>query len=139
MTSNFFTRDTYLYIDPFFSEKGSKAITMVFQALIYLSPLIIFLYYKFFKKTEGYEKINSIEDVQELEKKRYRINIIKGIIQAVIFILLAIRVYWYYAPNNSQISLAVLINYLKNNNILDDKIYNILKQYKPDNIGNFVK
>jgi len=138
MTDMFFIRDSYINVDPIFSQKAVKAATHVFNALVYLSPLILFLYYYYYKKSEGYEIVNSVEDVQKLEKKRYYYNILKGIGLASVSILFAIRIYWFYAPNNSEISLAILINYLKNNNILDEKIYKVLKQYKPDNIGNFV-
>ena len=138
MSLNFFIRENYIDIDPLLSEKSYKAITYIFQALVYLSPLFIFLYYYYYENKDGSEVINSIDDIKKLEKKRYYYNIIKGIIQAFIYILFAIRIYWFYSPNNSQISLAILINYLKNNKILDDKIYQILKQYKPDNIGDFV-
>lgn len=138
MSETFFMRDTYINIDPLFSEKSLKALTQVFNALVYLSPLILFLYYRYFKKNDGFEVITSIEDVQKLEKKRYYYNILKGVGLAVVSILFAIRIYWFYAPNNSEISLAILINYLRNNKVLDEKIYQVIKQYKPDNIGDFV-
>ena len=138
MSEMFFMRDTYINIDPLFSEKSLKALTQVFNALVYLSPLILFLYYRYFKKNDGFEVITSVEDVQKLEKKRYYYNILKGVGLAVVSILFAIRIYWFYAPNNSEISLAILINYLKNNNVLDEKIYQVIRQYKPDNIGDFV-
>lgn len=135
----FFMRDSYINLDPLFSEKGLKAITYIFNALVYLSPLLIFLYYYYFKNSDGSEVITSIEDVQKLENKRYYYNIVKGVGLAFVYFLFAIRVYWFYAPNDSQITLAILINYLKNNNILDEKIYQVIKQYKPDNIQNFVE
>lgn len=138
MSEMFFMRDTYINIDPLFSEKSLKALTQVFNALVYLSPLILFLYYRYFKKNDGFEVITSVEDVQKLEKKRYYYNILKGVGLAVVSILFAIRIYWFYAPNNSEISLAILINYLRNNKVLDEKIYQVIRQYKPDNIGDFV-
>mgnify|MGYP006422739597 CR=1 FL=1 len=138
MSEMFFMRDTYINIDPIFSEKSLKALTHVFNALIYLLPLILFLYYRYFKKNDGFEIITSIENIQQLEKKRYYNNILKGVGLAVVSIIFAVRIYWFYTPSNSEISLAIIINYLRNNKVLDEKIYEVIKQYKPDNIGNFV-
>lgn len=134
----FFVRDTYINVEPLFSEKSIKAFNYIFNALVYLSPLLIFLYYYYYKKSDGSEVINNIEDIQKLEKKRYYYNILKGVGLAIVYILFAIRVYWFYAPNNSEITLAILINYLKNNKVLDEKIMKVLSLYKPDNIGKFV-
>tara|TARA_B100001248_G_C27318442_1_gene425557 strand:+ start:56 stop:481 length:426 start_codon:yes stop_codon:yes gene_type:complete len=137
--SMFFIRDTYINIDPFFSEKGIKALNHIFNALVNLSPLLIFLYYYYFKKHDGSAVINSVDDVQKLEKKRYYMSIIKGVGLALLYFLFAIRVYWYYAPNNTEVTLAILINYLRNNEILDENIYEILRLYKPENISQFVE
>ena len=122
-----------------FKENTFKALTYLFQALIYLAPLLIFLYYYYYKGTKGRDTIKTIKDVERLEKNRYKYKIINGILMAGLYILFAIRVKWYYQPSNSEISMAVLINYLKNNLILDNKIYEVLKQYKPDRVGKFVK
>lgn len=139
MQDAFFSRDSYINISPLFKENTWKAFTYLFQALVYLAPLIIFLYYYFYKGTYGRDKLNTVEDVERLEKRRYKYRIINGVFMAGLYILFAIRVHWYYQPSNSEISMAVLINYLKNNLILDNKIYEVLKQYKPDRVGNFVK
>jgi len=138
MQDVFFMRDNYLNIDPLFSEKSIKALTYIFQALVYLSPLLLFLYYKY-KGQNPRTVINTLDDIENMEKKKYKMSIFKGIGMAILYILFAIRIYWFYQPNNTEISLGILINYLKNNNILDEKFYNILKLYKPENIHTYVK
>ena len=138
MDMEFFMRDSYLINEPFISEKGYKAINLLFKAFFYLSPLFIYLFYKY-KGKKTRKKIKSIEDIEKLEEDRYNNSIVMGVINAMLFIFLAIRIYWFYKPTNSEISLQILINYLKNNNILDIDIIKILNKYKPDNVSYIIQ
>ena len=138
MDISFYMRDSYLIDEPFISEKGYKAINLFIKALFYLAPVIVFLYYKY-KGKKNRKKITSIEEIDKIEEDKYYNSLFMGTINAMLFIFLAVRVYWFYKPTDSEISLQILINYLKNNNILDVDISKILDRYKPDNISYIIQ
>ena len=60
------------------------------------------------------------------------------IIQGVLFILIAIRLYFFYKPTNTELSLSILIKYLLKKSIITPELYAILKQFKPHNIESYV-
>jgi hypothetical protein len=115
------------------SENKFDGIIQFCKSLLFIFPALFFFFkYTILKKRI---KVENIEDVQEhlnnKQKNYYRSQIIQGII----FILLGIRLYYYFKPNNTQISLALLIKYLKEKNLLDENFYSIIKNFKPENIS----
>ena len=58
--------------------------------------------------------------------------------QALMFVVLGVRLYYMYRPTNSELSLAILIKYLYKKNVLGDDIYQFLKNFKPHRIESFI-
>jgi hypothetical protein len=80
----------------------------------------------------------SIKDLKEIEKNinSFRFfNALNSIFTAFISIYTGYNLIYKYVPSGSEISLAILIKYLKKTNILDQKIYDILSKLKPYQIG----
>jgi hypothetical protein len=114
------------------SENKIEGIIQFGKSLLFILPALFFFFkYTILKKRI---KVENIEEVQEhlnnKQKKYYKSQIIQGII----FVFLGIRLYYYFKPNNTQISLALLIKYLKEKNVLDENFYSIIKNFKPENI-----
>lgn len=81
----------------------------------------------------------SIKDLKELEKNinSFRFfNTLNTIVTACISIYTGYKLIYKYVPSGSEISMAILVKYLKKTNILDQNIYDILSKLKPYRIDN---
>jgi len=116
-----------------FNEIHFKVIVNFFKALVFIIPACYFIY-KLHLDDKPEDFLEYHEKLIEKKKTQYYIQIIQG----VVFILLSIRYFFFYKPTNSELSTSILIKYLKKKNILSQEIYNILKNYKPYNITNYV-
>lgn len=107
-----------------------RILNNILKALVFLVPGIISVYKLFYEK-ESY----SLEEYKKLQIKKEKNESLIKIIQGILFIFLAIRLYYFYKPTNAEKSMAILIRYLREKNILDSNIYNKLKTLKPYNIN----
>lgn len=107
-----------------------RILNNILKSLIFLVPGIISVYKLFYEK-ESY----SLEEYKKIQIKKEKNESLIKIIQGILFIFLAIRLYYFYKPTNAEKSMAILIKYLREKNILDSNIYNKLKTLKPHNIN----
>lgn len=119
-----------------FKENHIEGLTRIFKALLLIIPGIYFLY-KFFYKNERVKFFN-INDIEKKENEKNKSNNILNVINGLILLFLGIRIWFFYKPDNSQLSLAILIKYLKNKKIINNEFYDILKNFKPENIEYYV-
>ena len=117
-----------------FKEIHYSVITNIIKALIFILPSLFILN----KIIKGDNISSNFDEYQNkiIEEKK-NIQYLK-IIQGVLFILIAIRLLFFYKPTNSELSLAILIKYLFKKNIISAEIYSILKHFKPHNIEYYV-
>ena len=99
MQDYFFIRENYIPYNPNISEKAYKALNSLFKGFIYLLPVLIYIYYKY-KGKKYKEEIKTIEDIRRIEKKNFKRNLLMNILQFCLFTFFAIKIYWYYTPNN---------------------------------------
>lgn len=107
-----------------------RILNNILKALVFLVPGIISVYKLFYEK-ESY----SLEEYKKLQIKKEKNESLIKIIQGILFIFLAIRLYYFYKPTNVEKSMAILIKHLREKGILDSNIYNKLKTLKPYNIN----
>ena len=120
---------------PIIPENKIKGITNFLKALLFLIPPIYFMYKIYFKKEKkDFKSINEINDyINEKEKS----SAVSKIIQGIVFIIFGIRLYFFFKPDKSQISLGILIKYLQKKNIIYDNFYKILKKLKPEGMSKY--
>lgn len=104
------------------------------KALIVVPLLFL---YKWFKSKHK-KKFRTVKEIQKHINDNIFIDNIIKLISAFITIILAIKLIFFYVPNNSQLSLALLISYLKHEKIINKNFYKLIKNYKPENIGNYI-
>lgn len=107
-----------------------RILNNILKSLVFLVPGIISVYKLFYEK-ESY----SLEEYKKLQIKKEKNESLIKIIQGILFIFLAIRLYYFYKPTNVEKSMAILIKHLREKGILDSNIYNKLKTLKPYNIN----
>ena len=117
-----------------FKEIHYSVITNIIKALIFILPSLYLLN----KIINGDDISSNFDEYQKkiIEEKK-NTQYLK-IIQGVLFILIAIRLLFFYKPTNSELSSAILIKYLFKKNIISAEIYELLKQFKPHNIESYV-
>ena len=120
---------------PIIPENKIKGITNFLKALLFLIPPIYFMYKIYFKKEKkDFKSINEINDyINEKEKS----SAVSKIIQGIVFIIFGIRLYFFFKPDKSQISLGILIKYLQKKNIISDSFYKILIKLKPEGMSKY--
>ena len=111
-----------------------EVITSLLKGLMFIIPAIYALYF-LFKSPPTSTDVDDLQNKINHEKKRTNYL---GIVNGIIFIITAIRLFYFYTPTNSELSLALLIKYLNKKNILSPEFYQILKNFKPHNIDSFV-
>ena len=120
---------------PFLAENKINGLTNYVKALIFLIPALIFLYKYYFNNEK--KEFTTIDEVNNYINEKEKSSAISQVIQAVIFILLGIRLYYFFSPNNSQISLGLLIKYLQKKNVISDDFYSVLKKLKPEGMSKY--
>ena len=119
-------------------EKGSEFILDIILTILYFIPFIIYAFFNnsHFLKSSWYpENIDEVKNYIIQEKKS---TALLSLIQGIVIIIITIKKFYYYKANADEISLGILLKYLKNKNILDEDVYKILKQFRPINIGKHV-
>jgi hypothetical protein len=117
------------------SENKIKGITNFIKALIFIIPALYLLYKIYFKKEK--KDFKSFDEINDYFNEKAKSSVISKIIQGIIFIIFGIRLYFFFKPNNSQITLGILIKYLQKMYIISPEFYKILKKLKPDGMSNY--
>ena len=120
---------------PFLSENKINGISNFIKALVFIIPGIYFLY-KYYYKSERKE-FTSFEEVNSYVNETEKTSAISQVIQGIIFIILAIRLFYFYHPSNSQISLGLLIKYLQRKKVISEDFYQVIKKLKPEGMSKF--
>jgi hypothetical protein len=127
-----------MYNNRIISENLESALVSIGRAIITLIPIILWL-------TKGGSIFNTSEDTSRKPFKTLeeynnhkvfstRTKMIISFVTFSLFVFIAIKTYFFYVPTNNEVSFALLIKYLNEKNILDNKFYSILRSYKPANI-----
>ncbi len=117
-----------------FKEIHFDIIANIIKALIFILPSIYILNNLILRKDIS-SNFNQYQDKLIEEKKSAQY--IK-IIQGILFIIIAIRIIFFYKPTNTELSLSILIKYLLKKNIVTPELYEILKEFKPYNVESYV-
>ena len=116
---------------PILSENKILSLTNIITAIAAIIPALYFF------KTNKKKNYKSIEEVNDYINKKEKSSNISNIIKGIVLILVGIRLWFFYIPNKTQISLGILIKYLRIQEIISDEFYDILKKLKPDNMSRF--
>jgi cytochrome b subunit of formate dehydrogenase len=116
---------------PILSESKILSITNFFTALATLIPALYFF------KNNVKKDFKTLKEVNEYINKKERTSAMSKFIKGIVLIFVAIRLWFFFVPNKTQISLGILIKYLFHSNIITNEFYAILKKIKPDNMSKF--
>ena len=119
----------------YFTDNKISGLSNFSKALIFIIPAAYFLY-KYFYKNERKE-FKSLNEVSNHINEQEKSSALSSIVQGIIFILFGIRLFFFYYPSKSEISLGILIKYLQKKNILTDDFYNVIKKLKPEGMERF--
>ena len=120
---------------PSFTENQLDAFSNFIKAIVILIPAIVLLYKVFIKKTRI--NFNNLNDASDHANEVQISKAISGIFQGLTFVILGIQLYYFFKPNNTQLTLALLIKYLQKKRIITNEFYSILKRLKPQGISKF--
>lgn len=120
---------------PIISENKINGITNFIKALIFIIPAAMFLY-KFYYRKERTD-LKSIKEINDHINQEFKDTAVTKIIQGIIFILIGIRLFYFFKPDRSQITLGLLIKYLQKKKIISDDFYTILKKLKPEGMSKY--
>ena len=121
---------------PYLMDSTITGIVEVLKGLaLFVTPILFLI-----KWWNGNHKIKykNVKDIQKAANDKKFLDTIITVIQGIITIGLGIKILLFYTPNNTQISLALLIQYLKKKELLGKPFYKILKKFRPRNIGKVV-
>ncbi len=120
---------------PIISENKMNGVISFIKALLFIIPAVIFLY-KFYYKKER-KNLKSIEEINIHINAEDKSLAVSQIIQGIVFIFIGIRLYFFFKPDRSQISLGILIKYLQKKKIITNDFYEVLKKLKPDGMSKY--
>ena len=121
---------------PYLMDSTITGIVEVLKGIaLFVTPILFLI-----KWWSGNHKIKykNVKDIQKAANDKKMLDTIITVIQGIITIGLGFKILLFYTPNNTQISLALLIQYLKKKEILGKPFYKILKKFRPRNIGKVV-
>ena len=121
---------------PFLSDSKIAGIIELLKGIALIVVPLLFLY-KWFKGKHK-KKFRTVKEIQKYINDNLFIDNMIKLISAFITIILAIKLIFFYVPNNSQLSLALLISYLKHEKIINKNFYKLIKNFRPENIGNYI-
>lgn len=124
-----------LVITPKYTENQIDAITNFIKAIAIILPPIYILYKYFYKKEK--KTFTSLDDVSDHVNNQVLTDAIAKIIQGLTFLFFAVKLYYFFKPNNTQLTLALLIKYFQKKKIITQEFYEIIKRLKPQGISNY--
>ena len=104
-----------------------RAIFLVIQGVCTVLIGIILTLQVDIKRKEVY----SNEKITDKIRKNVFYSKINMIISGGVLLFNAINLIYFYQPSNTEISLAILIRYLKEEGLLKNDMYKVLKEFKP--------
>ena len=115
------------------SENKVDGIINLIKSLIFILPALFFLYKFYIKKQK--KQFKNIDDINDYINKKEKSSAFSEIIQGIVFIIIGIKIYYFFKPNNLQITVALLIKELKKLKIINNDLYSLLRKYRPSNIS----
>lgn len=106
----------------------------IIKSIVLIIPAI----YSLLILKDKFDEFKSSDDLKEEIYKRDKIKQILNIIQGIVFIFVAIKVYYFYKPNYIQRSMAILLKHLREKELIDPNVYAQLKELKPHNIKKYM-
>ena len=118
-----------------FTTNQLDGITTLIQALVFIVPAIFYFYnyYRIKKRV----KFNDLNDIEKYINNAEFFKTMSFLFQGLVYIYLAIRLYYFFKPSNSQITIGILIKYLQKKKIISDEFYKIIKRLKPEGMNTF--
>ena len=116
------------------TENKRDGISNFIKAIFFIVPALLFFFNYYVRKQK--KKFNNIEEINEHINKQEVLKSMSNMIQGFLFIYFGMQLYYYYIPNNTQKSLALLIKYLSKKKILTNDFIQILKRLKPEGLSN---
>ena len=122
--------------EPILPDNKIQGIIEFAKGIVLLASPLLYLY-KVFKGTSK-KKFRTVKEIQKHINDNKFIDTIISFGSALVTAILGIKLIFFFVPDNSQISLALLIQYLKFEGVIGKSFYKILKKFKPENIGGYV-
>jgi len=130
-----------MYNNQLFNENTQMAFLYIIKSLFVIIPVMYWIYNggsllnpKEDKSTKPFKNMKeSFKNFVNNKRKKMILSIGTGLF----LILISLRYLFLYRPTNCEISVGILVEYLRNRNILDYKTYDIIQSYKPPNIDEF--
>ena len=121
---------------PILPDSKIQGIIEFAKGIVLLASPILYLY-KVFKGTSK-KKFRTVKEIQKHINDTKFIDTIISFGSALVTAILGIKLIFFFVPDNSQISLALLIQYLKFEGVIGKSFYKILKKFKPENMGDVI-
>ena len=119
----------------YFTDNKILGLSNLMKAIITILPAVYFLY-KFYYKKEN-KNFKSVNEVSNYINEQEKTSAISSVIQGIILFFFGIKLFFFYFPTKSEISLGILIKYLQNKKIISDDFYKILKKLKPEGMSKY--
>ena len=119
----------------YFTDNKILGLSNLIKAIITILPAVYFLY-KFYYKKEN-KNFKSVNEVSNYINEQEKNSAISSVIQGIMLFFFGIKLFFFYFPTKSEISLGILIKYLQNKKIISDDFYEILKKLKPEGMSKY--
>jgi len=119
----------------YFTDNKILGLSNLMKAIITILPAVYFLY-KFYYKKEN-KNFKSVNEVSNYINEQEKNSAISSVIQGIMLFFFGIKLFFFYFPTKSEISLGILIKYLQNKKIISDDFYEILKKLKPEGMSKY--
>ena len=119
----------------YFTDNKILGLSNLMKAIITILPAVYFLYKFYYKKeSKNFKSVNEVSNyINEQEKN----SAISSVIQGIMLFFFGIKLFFFYFPSKSEISLGILIKYLQTKKIISDDFYEILKKLKPEGMSKY--
>lgn len=128
--------DSEFVKEPFLPDSKIKGIIEFCKGLVLVVSPLLYVY-KWYKG-KNKKRFRTVKEIQKHINDNKFIDTMISLGSAIVTIILGIKMLFFYVPTTSQISLALLIQFLKFEGIIGKNFYRILKKFKPENIGEYV-
>lgn len=122
--------------EPFLPDSTISGIIEFCKGLVLVVSPLLYVY-KWYKG-KNKKRFRTVKEIQKHINDNKFMDTMISLGSAIITIILGIKLLFFYVPSTSQISLALLIQYLKFEGIIGKNFYKILKKFKPENIGEYI-
>ena len=95
----------------YFTDNKILGLSNLMKAIITILPAVYFLY-KFYYKKEN-KIFKSVNEVSNYINEQEKNSAISSVIQGIMLFFFGIKLFFFYFPSKSEISLGILIKYLQ--------------------------